>query len=224
MATSAQIKAYANENNCSNAEARFHFIESAKENMSQVIDNGFKHNDMFDSKGNPQLVEILEAIYDDNQQMAHDLIGGFAMDCVKQIDFLEDNASRNINTKMSDNVAHDDEGVVQFELDPYFVDIRGAGRRLALKVFNSYINDWKKGKRCLMPGLMFIENTISTSFTHMFKPVIGDAMEMSIHKLKMPNGKYTTNISINPVPSHVYKGYMETIKTGKDVFLSPETA
>lgn len=222
MATSKQIKGYAKEHNCSNAEAKVHFIEQAKEKMSQVVDRGFKHNDMFESKGRPQLIDILESIYDDNPEAAHDLIGGFAMDCVKQIDFLSDNADRNINTKMSENVAHDEDGNIQFEIDPYFVDIRGAGKAQALNVFNSFIKDWQKGKKCLMPGLMFIEDTISTSFTYMIKPLLGDAMEMSIHRLKMPNGKYTTNISVNPVPAHIYKGYKHTLATGEASF--PEMA
>jgi hypothetical protein len=64
MATSKQIRAYAKEHNCSNAEAKVHFIEQAKEKMSQVVDKGFKHNDMFESKGHPQLIDILEGIYD----------------------------------------------------------------------------------------------------------------------------------------------------------------
>jgi len=190
----------------------------AKSRFPQSIDRRFNPKDMFDSKGHPQLLEILETVHDDNPQMAYDLIGGFAMDCVKQIDFLEDNASHNITTKMSENVAHDEDGNVQFEIDPYFVDIRDSGRTLALKVFNSYIKDWENGKRCLLPGLMFVGNALTTSFTHMFKPLIGDPMEMSIHKLKMPNGKYTTKISINPVPTHVYKGYKKTLATGVDSF------
>jgi len=33
---------------------------------------------------------------------------------------------------------------------------------------------------------------------------------MSIHRLKMPNGKTTTNISVNPVPMHVYNQYKMT--------------
>jgi len=37
MATSREIRAYAKEHNCSNAEAKVHFIEQAKEKMSQTI-------------------------------------------------------------------------------------------------------------------------------------------------------------------------------------------
>jgi len=210
MATSKQIRAYAKEHNCSNAEAKVHFIEQAKEKMSQVVDKGFKHNDMFESKGHPQLIDILESIYDDNPKAAHDLIGGFAMDCVKQIDFLSDNADRNINTKMSENVAHDEDGNIQFEIDPYFVDIRGAGKSSALKVFKSFIADWQRGKTVLKPGLMMGDNGISISFTYMVKTICHDPMEMSIHRLKMPNGKTTTNISVNRVPMHVYNQYKMT--------------
>jgi len=47
MATSREIRAYANEHNCSNAEARAHFIEQAvqkvKENYNSFLDNNMSH-------------------------------------------------------------------------------------------------------------------------------------------------------------------------------------
>ena len=222
MATSRQIKAYAQEHGISNAEAKAHFIEQAKEKMSTVIDRGFKHSDMFDSKGYPQLVDVLENIYDDNQEAAHDLVGGLAMDCIKNIDFLADNADRGINTKMSENVATDLDGNVIFEIDPFFVDVRGAGADMALTALKSFVKDWQKGKRCLLPGLSMADNTIQTTFTHMTKSMWGDAIEMQIARLKMPTGKYTTSIKFNIVPSHVYKSYKQTLATDQTTF--PEVA
>ena len=222
MATSKQIKAYAKEHNCSNSEAKAYFIEQAKEKMSTVIDRGFKHSDMFDSKGHPQLIDVLEAIYDDNQQAAHDLVGGLAMDCIKNMDFLAENAENGINTKMAEIAAHDLDGNVIYEVDPCFVDVRNAGADFALMALKSFVKDWQKGKRCLLPGLSMANNTIQTTFTHMTKSMWGDPIEMQIARLKMPNGKYTTNISFNVVPNNVYKSYKQTLATDETTF--PEMA
>ena len=116
----------------------------------------------------------------------------------------------NINTKMSENVAHDEDGNIHLEIDPYFVDIRDAGKSSALKVFKSFIATWQRGKICLKPGVSIINNSVSISFTYMVKTICKDPMEMSIHRLKMPNGKTTTNVSVNPVPMHVYNQYKMT--------------
>ena len=213
MATSKQIKGYAKANNCSTAEATFHFVELAKKSMPQgKIDRRRNKKDLFDSKGHPRLIDVLKEIYDDNQQTAHSLVGGLLMDCIQKIDFLEDNANRGNNTHLSENAAHDLNGNLLFQIDPFFVDIRHCGKDLALMAFNSYINDWKKGKRCLLPTVSLINGSIEVTFAHMLKGPFGETIVLSIQKLKMPNGKYTTNIGIAPEHANLYKEFKNTIQ------------